>query len=479
MKIPVLLLLLFGGVAQAAGPVVRVSNDRMQGGGVYLGDRLVLTSDHLTRSGTLAVTFEREPGKLSVAAQRIARDPDWDQSLLLLARDPQVKPVEIATRNPAVGNRVQVLRLGEQSKTGIVSGFVSSTTNEDVHDWAVIDTPLSEGWSGCPVLNAEGQLLGVAWGRSASTRRSAFVSTARTRLFLNEHLDRFQLTQRRVCPPGMLCQPRTTIVTPRRVYQAGGGRARPSPVPVVRPATSPATTAPATTSPATTAPSTQASTQCQQCQQKVEQNAETIAAVQSRLDELAARVDANETTLADHDDLLQLHADHLGKHADRLDALEDSTAGLQSQIETVKSQLHSLQTQMGTLTQQVEATVQIVENLEVGDGHDHSGIEERLAAIEARLDDLEAEPDEPSDPSGDSSLENLVLYYTSRAAPDVKVVDEKINELKRKGYPIVVTYLSPREAELKGVPQIFMPYSGKKVVGISNCLFFLAQLLPR
>jgi hypothetical protein len=71
------------------------------------------------------------------------------------------------------------------------------------------------------------------------------------------------------------------------------------------------------------------------------------------------------------------------------------------------------------------------------------------------------------------------LYYTSSSATQVKPVDDKIMALRQQGYPIIVTYLSPKQATVMGVPMIFIPSSDEKIIGINNCLQYLAGQLPR
>lgn len=79
----------------------------------------------------------------------------------------------------------------------------------------------------------------------------------------------------------------------------------------------------------------------------------------------------------------------------------------------------------------------------------------------------------------DDFASKVWLYYTAVSATEVAPVDEKIEELRNKGYPIIVTSLTPQQATVIGVPMIFVPSTGKKVIGISNCTQFLARQLPR
>ena len=72
-----------------------------------------------------------------------------------------------------------------------------------------------------------------------------------------------------------------------------------------------------------------------------------------------------------------------------------------------------------------------------------------------------------------------MLYYTSREVTGCAGVDAKIAAMKNTGAPIVVTYLKPTQAEVFGIPRIFIPSQNRNVVGVANCEYYLASLLPR
>jgi hypothetical protein len=117
------------------------------------------------------------------------------------------------------------------------------------------------------------------------------------------------------------------------------------------------------------------------------------------------------------------------------------------------------------------------------------GIQNGLGQLEGRLTRLEAlveanakqieqlnnaPPPSDSDPVTATPPAAMFLYYTSRGCEGCKDVDKRIEQLKSKGAPIVVTRLSPKDAGVTGVPRIFIPDSNRHIVGKSNCMVYLA-----
>ena len=110
-------------------------------------------------------------------------------------------------------------------------------------------------------------------------------------------------------------------------------------------------------------------------------------------------------------------------------------------------------------------------------------------ATERILDELKSLREElasrPAPPAGggndgDGQIpENadVILYYTSTSCTACKEVDDMVAEMKRKGWPIVVTRLSARDASVQGVPRIYVPSKKKHVRGIRNCASYLASLV--
>lgn len=113
-------------------------------------------------------------------------------------------------------------------------------------------------------------------------------------------------------------------------------------------------------------------------------------------------------------------------------------------------------------------------------------------AVDAKLPDIEkviadkiaaaiaegickCDTDKPEIPADASS--DLLLYYTSHGCEKCKPIDERVAKLKSAGWPIVVTRLAPRDAEVYGVPRIYVPATGANVDGFTNVSQFLSTLV--
>jgi hypothetical protein len=109
-----------------------------------------------------------------------------------------------------------------------------------------------------------------------------------------------------------------------------------------------------------------------------------------------------------------------------------------------------------------------------------SNLIDELDEIKQRLTDLETNQQQPSTPPAQpTSTTDIVLYYTSTACVECRPIDDKIESLQAKGYPIVSHFLTPTEARVRGVPRLYIPSQDKHIAGISNVSTYLALLLPR
>lgn len=102
---------------------------------------------------------------------------------------------------------------------------------------------------------------------------------------------------------------------------------------------------------------------------------------------------------------------------------------------------------------------------------DLSRLEAAIEKLTARIDAIGNHP-----PATNPANEELILYYTSRDCVPCKEVDTKIATLKAAGWPVVITRLSPQDAAVQGVPQLYQPFRNKKVVGAADCQSFLSLL---
>lgn len=153
-------------VANAAPGVVRVeARRRMPASGiVWSNDGLIITAHHVVQSDQVTVGLE---GGTAVAATLVGRDPSTDLALLR-AKCGDLAPLpHAAAKEVSVGGFVLALaRPGHsvQATLGIVSALGQSWRTQAgglIDQYLQTDVLMYPGFSGGPLLNAHGQLVGL------------------------------------------------------------------------------------------------------------------------------------------------------------------------------------------------------------------------------------------------------------------------------------------------------------------------------
>ncbi len=184
-------------VKQCYYSLVRIKCGAWGGSGTYLGNRLVLTCEHVVRNAqqSVYVTF---PGDQMVEAAVLATDYASDVALLELkgGSPPQARGVPIEEGEPSLGQAVYSAGYGKSGTLAISAGRVSKLdqytisydpTNGVRRQRRTTEASgLSEpGDSGGAWLTDDGKLLGVVWGGrqqdlsvSATTGLGAFLRDA-------------------------------------------------------------------------------------------------------------------------------------------------------------------------------------------------------------------------------------------------------------------------------------------------------------
>lgn len=177
-----------------ASAVVMIGNRGNGGGsGAYIGNRLVLTCDHLFRGesgkrdvGRVSVTFADGQGS---GGRVVRQDPIWDLAVIELTHEPRgIKPIRLAEKLPAVGERLHVGGFGSRGMVrflaGRLKGFgAAKNGRRDAADTLIVGGASSRGGdSGGPILNDRGCLAGVLWGSNDSETVGSQIG--RCRLFL-------------------------------------------------------------------------------------------------------------------------------------------------------------------------------------------------------------------------------------------------------------------------------------------------------
>ena len=158
-----------GDIAERVGPsVVGIGNRWRGGSGVVIAENRVLTNAHNLHGDEVTVTFA--DGR-TADAKALGVDTDGDLAVLEVATD-GAPPLEPGADAPAIGS--PVVALGNPNGHGprVTFGFVSGTgrsfrgpRGRRVAGAVEHTAPLMPGSSGGPIVDLEGQLLGINTNR--------------------------------------------------------------------------------------------------------------------------------------------------------------------------------------------------------------------------------------------------------------------------------------------------------------------------
>jgi S1-C subfamily serine protease len=157
-------------VSQVSPSVIQVrSGERGFGSGVVWNkDGLVLTNSHVVgRSGEVHVTFASD--KTNYNASVLGQDRFADVALLKIEGSPKsLQPIEFgSSSNLKVGQFILALANPFGEKVGATFGVITNTgaTMGGRMPWAdnviVTDAKLNPGYSGGPLINASGKMIGM------------------------------------------------------------------------------------------------------------------------------------------------------------------------------------------------------------------------------------------------------------------------------------------------------------------------------
>lgn len=154
-------------LADKVGPsVVRVRSRRGFGSGViWSEDGYILTCSHVVGRGTTVEVGFREGPRLE--ARVIGHDPYSDMALLKVERT-GLKPVEVGdSEGVQVGQLVFAFANPFGGSPSTTSGIVTTAKASmgwgpgSIEDMIVTDAPLNPGYSGGPLVNASGKMIGL------------------------------------------------------------------------------------------------------------------------------------------------------------------------------------------------------------------------------------------------------------------------------------------------------------------------------
>lgn len=163
------------------------------GSGFIIGDGMVITNLHViedAKYGSVIVSGETKQHKIEgyLAVDKI-------NDLALLSVPTLVgNSIEIDTNSPEIGERIYAIGNPKGLSGTISEGIVSGIRTFDDEELIQITAPISPGSSGGPVINNNGQVIGVSVGTFESGQNLNFVIPTKYVLMLIEQ-DNTQITK--------------------------------------------------------------------------------------------------------------------------------------------------------------------------------------------------------------------------------------------------------------------------------------------
>ncbi len=182
-----------------AGAVERVSGwmfavhgrPRVPSTGVQWRTGLVVTANH-TVEHDREVTLTGHDGR-SFAASVAGRDPSLDIAVLRAVVD-GVSAADVADDGDVrVGHLVMALGAGPRASAGIVSALDVGRGRHAAGDLLAVDLTLYPGFSGGPLVDVRGRVIGITTSGASRHLQCAIRATAVTRLVEADHRRRDRL----------------------------------------------------------------------------------------------------------------------------------------------------------------------------------------------------------------------------------------------------------------------------------------------
>jgi S1-C subfamily serine protease len=142
--------------------VLETNRGEVMGSGFVIAPNIVVTNNHVVkgaRRGVVKFVGRDAPYQIS---RFTAFDPFNDLALVAITA-PDVPSLTLRPdSSPELGDEIYVIGNPEGLEATFSRGNISGFRRRDGHDWLQITAPISHGSSGGPVLNASGEVIGVA-----------------------------------------------------------------------------------------------------------------------------------------------------------------------------------------------------------------------------------------------------------------------------------------------------------------------------
>jgi S1-C subfamily serine protease len=130
------------------------------GSGFLVGSRTLATNAHVASAGSPVLSI----GPVRIPLRVLRVDEENDLALLTLDADLSSKPLLLSASAVSPGEQIFAIGNPEGLEKTISQGIVSGLRKKDNRDLIQITSPISHGSSGGPILNAKGEVVGIAVG---------------------------------------------------------------------------------------------------------------------------------------------------------------------------------------------------------------------------------------------------------------------------------------------------------------------------
>jgi antitoxin component YwqK of YwqJK toxin-antitoxin module len=140
---------------------VTIETDDALGSGFFVAANIIATNYHVIRGDTEAYCYTNNSDTKYRIEGYVAVDTSADL-ILLKVSGLRRTPIRIATIPTEIGQKVYVIGSPKGLPTTISDGIVSAIRDFDGYKLIQITAPISHGSSGGPVLNSNGELIGIS-----------------------------------------------------------------------------------------------------------------------------------------------------------------------------------------------------------------------------------------------------------------------------------------------------------------------------
>lgn len=148
----------------AVNSTVTIETDKGLGSGFFVGNNIIATNYHVIEGATTAYCYLNNSSTKYNIEGFLAIDTAADLVLLKVEGLNRIS-LKMATKTVEVGQKIFVLGSPKGLPATISDGLVSGLRNVNGHKFIQITAPMSPGSSGGPILNSNGELVGISVGQ--------------------------------------------------------------------------------------------------------------------------------------------------------------------------------------------------------------------------------------------------------------------------------------------------------------------------